>query len=106
MPTVPPMMPTRPCCHCLNLHDGCVFADFDVNEDGLIYLRRISFDGYGCCGIEAPRLMNEEDSRTLIEWIEANDVDHDAAHELLARYFSQHKDIIWPDALAEYDLLR
>ncbi len=33
---------------------GCVFLDFDVDKHQSIFLKCISFDGYGCCTLEAP----------------------------------------------------
>lgn len=45
---------TRPCDFSLNLETprGTVFADFDELADECVTLRRISFDGYGCCETE------------------------------------------------------
>src|SRR5262245_65111891 len=42
-------LPARPCRFSLGLQDDSVFADFDVDADGYVFLRRISFDGHGCC---------------------------------------------------------
>ena len=100
------MMSTRPCKYCLRLQGDSVFADFDVDNDGYIFLIRISFDGYGCCSLEEQRRkMNAEESRRLIEWIESDNVNHDAMSAVLIKYFDENKDVIWGDALADHELL-
>ena len=103
--TYPPMVPTRPCRYCLSLQDDSVFADFDVNDEGRIYLRRISFDGYGCCNINSARLMSENVSRNFVRWIESDEVDHDAMRETLSEYFRDNQDAIWADALKDHELI-
>lgn len=101
-----PVMPTRPCSFCLSLQGGSVFADFDTDDAGLISLRRISFDGFGCCRIEAPIMkMGPEDSRLLLDSVSRGDVGSGQVEDALRRYFSENTDVIWADALAEHDLL-
>ncbi|MFO0803970.1 MAG: hypothetical protein U0791_12720 [Gemmataceae bacterium] len=98
--------PTRPCRFSLCLQDACVFADFDVNWDGEVYLVRISFDGYGCCTTEryASRMAVDE-SRALLNFVDADDVDRDEVREILYRYFAANQDVIWRDALVENGLV-
>jgi hypothetical protein len=61
-------MPSRPCRVCLSLQGGSVFADFDVDRDGRLYLVRISFDGYDCCRAPADvGRMRHEDSSLLLD---------------------------------------
>jgi len=101
-----PVMPTRPCSFCLSLQGGSVFADFDTDDEDLISLRRISFDGFGCCRIEAPiTKMSSEDSRLLLDSISRCEVGCKQVGDALRRYFSANRDVIWADALAEHDLL-
>ncbi|KAI9134500.1 hypothetical protein [Acaryochloris sp. CCMEE 5410] len=101
-----PMTPTRPCQYCLSLQQGSVFADFDIDDNGYVFLVRISFDGYGCCGIEdETRKMDAESSQKMIEWVESNNVSQDAMRAVLKKYFNENKDVIWEDALADYALL-
>jgi len=64
-----PVMPTRPCSFCLCLQGGSVFADFDTDEASIISLRRVSFDGYGCCEVEPTTRMSSGDSRLLLDAI-------------------------------------
>ena len=102
----PPMTPSRPCRYCLSLQGGSVFADFDVDLNELVFLVRISFDGYGCCKPEdAARTMNIEDSSNFIGWLESNNLDHDGASAALTKYFDANSDIIWRDALLDLSLI-
>jgi hypothetical protein len=96
-------MASRPCRFCLSLQDCCVFADFDV-DDGLVYLVRISYDGFGCCHAPADiERMSSADSAALLAMVAAASLDD--AGQLLRRYFRHTKDVLWPDALERHDLL-
>jgi hypothetical protein len=100
------MTPSRPCKFCLGLQGGSVFADFDIDLDGRVFLVRISFDGYGCCptGSNIARLSLSE-SRIFIESVAANDLDREEIREILSRYFEQNADFMWRDALEEHELI-
>ena len=99
-------MPTRPCSFCLSLQGGSVFADFDTDDAGLVSLRRISFDGFGCCRIEASiTKMSSADSRLLLDSVSEGTVGSVQVGEALRRYFSANADVIWAGALAQHDLL-
>ena len=101
-----PVMPTRPCSFCLCLQGGSVFADFDTDDGEIVTLRRISFDGYGCCRVEgASTKMSSDDSRLLLEAIACGKTESVQVEAVLHRYFRENKDVIWSDALAEHDLL-
>lgn len=98
---------TRACRFSLCLQGGCVFADFNLDQDGRVYLERISYDGYGCCSIDGEvERMPLDDSRSLMKLVNADDVDRDEAREILYRYFHLIKDEIWSDALEEHGLLK
>jgi hypothetical protein len=99
--------PSRPCRFCLCLQGGSVFADFDIDSDGRVYLVRISFDGYGCCATEGRVAhMPLDESHTLVKLVDADDVNRDEIREILYRYFDQNQNLIWRDALVEHDLLK
>jgi hypothetical protein len=103
--TVTPM-PTRPCRLCVALQDDSVFADFDIDPDGCLYLVRISFDGYGCCHTaERVGSMNAEDTRNLIDFNEQSDVNRSEIRGILCRYFRENKEAMWSDALEAHNLL-
>ena len=98
---------TRPCDFCLNLKTprGNVFADFDELPDKGITLRRISFDGYGCCGTEGRcSKMSSADATTLINAISEKDVNKESIFGVLCRYLAENSSIIWSDALVEHQL--
>lgn len=96
-------MSTRPCRFSLGLQNDSVFADFDV-DGALVFLVRISYDGFGCChapaGIER---MTPADSAALLAMVETEALT-DAA-PILRRYFRLVQDVVWPDALAEHRLV-
>lgn len=101
-----PVMPTRPCSFCLCLQEGSVFADFDTDSAGMVSLRRISFDGYGCCEPAVSIAgMNPNDSRLLLDAIARGEVESVQVAEALRRYFREIRNSIWDNALAEHDLL-
>lgn len=99
-------MPTRPCKYCLALQDGAVFADFRMNENGTLYLVRISYDGYGCCEPETKvgeiELTN---SKQLASAIENDNLRSPEVTAILTSYFRAHKDALWEDALLEHGLI-
>lgn len=99
-------MPARPCSFCLCLQGGSVFADFDADGAGIVWLRRISFDGYGCCdaGSSVTR-MSAADSRLLLQAVCESDFSSARIEEALRSYFRENRKVIWCDALAAHDLL-
>lgn len=100
------MMPTRPCSFCLCLQGGSVFADFDTDDAEIVSLRRISFDGFGCCEVGTSiRRMSSDDSRLILDAIARRELGSLQVEEVLRRYFRKNKDVIWSDALAEHGLL-
>ncbi len=102
----PPMLPTRPCSFCLSLQGGSVFADFDTDDANIVSLRRISYDGYGCCEPKEPLAkMNSDDAHMLLDAIARGEVGDTQVEETLRRYFRKNKELIWSDALAEHDLI-
>jgi hypothetical protein len=98
---------TRPCRFCLCLQGGSVFADFNIDSEGRVYLVRISFDGYGCCATEGKvARMPLDESHTLVNLVNTDDVNRDEIREILYRYFEKNKNAIWRDALEEHELLK
>lgn len=97
-------MPSRACSFCLGLREGSVFADFGVDDVGIVRLMRISFDGYGCCNDEFKK-MNEDDSRLLVKAVNADMFEGAEIEGALRRYFRENADLIWRDALVDHELL-
>jgi len=100
-----PVMRARPCSFCLCLQGGSVFADFDLDDTGTVILRRISFDGYGCCHATSVTRMASGDSRLLLDAVARGELQGVQVEEILRRYFQENKDVIWSDALVEHGLL-
>lgn len=101
-----PVMDSRPCNFCLCLQGGSVFADFDLDASGNVFLRGISFDGYGYCGPgDTVRTMNAEDSRLLKDAVARGALEATGVDDVLLRYLQANKDLIWSDALEAHGLL-
>jgi hypothetical protein len=81
-----------------------VFADFDADNKDRVFLRRISFDGYGCCHGDFKK-MSIGDSGVLLAAADRNAVADPEVEEVLRTYFRENSDLIWNDALAENELL-
>jgi hypothetical protein len=96
--------PFRACRFCLSLQEGSVFADFDVDEESRVFLRRISFDGYGCCTAEFKK-MSADDSRVLLDSIDRDAAENARVGDLLRSYFRENSEAIWSDALTDHELL-
>ena len=100
-----PVMETRSCRFCLCLQGGSVFADFDVSETGLVYLLRISFDGFGCCRVpESIERMTTEESDLLLAAVSTERFDVRASSALSA-YFRRLRGPVWDDALQAHHLV-
>src|SRR4051812_26892164 len=103
---ISPPMSSRPSRFSLGLQDDSVFADFDVDSDGHVFLRRISFDGYGCCTApDTIRRMPMNESRMLLESVDREAVGDPHIEVILRTYFRENADVLWEDALSENELL-
>ena len=81
-----------------------MFADFEIDEAGCVFLRRISFDGYGCCNGDFKK-MGIDESLLLIDSVAQNSVGDPEIQSLLSHYFEANADMIWRDALTSHGLL-
>ena len=99
------MPDTRPADYYLGCLEGSVFMDFDNYKEEYIHLRRISFDGYGCCDLRDQAIpMNRDDSRAFKEIIEAQVFDQSRLTIIVKKTILSNKKLIWEDALNEYGL--
>ena len=96
--------PFRACRFCLSLQDGGVFADFDLDGEQNVFLRRTSFDGYGCCSSDFKK-MNAANSRLLIDSLDRGTLADPKVEALLRSYFKENAGPIWGDALSDHELL-
>jgi hypothetical protein len=104
--TYPAMMPTRPCSFCLCLQGGSVFADFDTDDSEIVSLRRISFDGFGCCSVDGKTTrMTQDDSMLLLGAVASGQLETPSVDNALRRYFRANSGVIWDDALVEHELI-
>jgi hypothetical protein len=80
-----------------------VFLDFDDDDNDRVRLKRISFDGYGCCelGGEAAS-MDGADSRIFKESIVGHIADQSRLTLIIRKTIKDNRNLIWADALREY----
>jgi hypothetical protein len=98
--------PTRPCLYYLGLQGGSVYADFDKDEFGCLYLVRISYDGYGCHHVSKDvARLSKINSSALIDHIEAGDLAAPAVAKIIRDYFYEIRGDIWEDALKDHSLI-
>lgn len=99
---------TRPCTFTLALAECSVFADFDVDPEGVISLLRASFDGYGDWRPndgQSTTAMDVRDTTVLQQARLDGNLNSDEVRALLRRYFAANSAVMWSDALAQYGLL-
>lgn len=90
----------------LGCKGGAVFIDLDINDEKLICLKRISFDGYGCCELQSEVVpMNESDSRCFKNLMNTKIYNQVKLSQIITRTILNNKGFIWEDALKEYGLL-
>jgi hypothetical protein len=86
--------------------DGCVFIDFNLTSNKLISLRRISFDGYGCCNLtDNANSLDFEKSSSFVAELTKKELDQDKLTPLIKEIIKINKEYIWTDALERYNLI-
>lgn len=99
------MPKTRKADYYLGCLDSSVFLDFNVSNENLVFLIRISFDGYGCCDFEEnSKPLSIEDSKIFIQFINHDELFQNIIHSLVKKAIEINKENIWTDALNEYEL--
>lgn len=100
------MPDTRPADYFLGCLEGSIFMDFNNYEGERICLKRISFDGYGCCDLRDQAIpMNEIDSRDFKEVIEGQLSEQSRLTTIVKKTILSNRKLIWEDALNEYGLV-
>ncbi len=100
------MPQSRPADYYLGWFEGSVFLDFDNYKDGLICLKRISFDSFGCCNLDDKAIpMNNEDSRAFKDIVGNNISDQAMLTQIIRKTIADNKNAIWEDALNSYHLV-
>lgn len=90
------------------MQDDSVFADFDIDEFGCLYLVRISYDGFGCCRIDNTddiNRINKTDSQLLIHSIEQNSFERNTIQRIVLNHLKANAEHLWKDALEFHNLL-
>jgi len=99
------MPETRKADYYLSYFDYSVFIDFNKDENNLIYLIRISFDGFGCCELEEKsKPLNQEDSVDFINIMNYKYFDQNKLNRIIRKSIELNKNNIWEEALIEYKL--
>ena len=97
---------SRPADYCLGCLEGSGFIDFDNYENDRICLRRISFDGYGCCNLtDQPIPLNKDDSQAFKEIIETKLSNQTLLTIIIKKTILSNRKLIWEDAICEYGLI-
>ncbi len=100
------MPSTRIADYYLGCLEGCVFIDFNLSKDRCIFLKRISFDGYGCCDLNEKIIpMTKEESQIFIDTYKKHNLDQEIMNKLITSTIEINKEHIWQDALKEYGLI-
>lgn len=100
------MPDSRPADYCLGCYYGSCFIDFN-KKDGLIYLERISFDGFGCYEISNPEAsLTAEESEIFINELEKQDFSQKLICPLVLKLINLNLNSIDADVFEEYPLLK
>ena len=86
--------------------DGSVFLDFNYTTTKLIYLRRISFDGFGCCNIDNNmQCLDDKSSKDFVHEIGKDNLNQERITKIILELIELNKNNIWTDALEKYNLI-
>lgn len=100
------MPDTRKADFYLGCLEGSVFLDINFSTDDLIYLRRISFDGYGCCNLDnISKNLDNDLSKEFVNEINKENIDQVKITKIVLELISLNIDYIWNDALEEYKFI-
>lgn len=100
-------MPTsRLADYCLGYFDDSVFIDFNNYHNNQIILKRISFDGYGCCSLSGEVVpMDDIDSNSFLTIYENQLDNQELLMKIILKNIKLNKELIWEEALLQYGLL-
>lgn len=100
------MSETRKADYFLGCLGGSVFIDFCTSIENEIYLKRISFDGYGCCELQNfDNKLDKIDSEKFIQEVSKEFINQDIIEWLVKKLIKINVIQIWKDALEEYKLI-
>jgi hypothetical protein len=100
------MPDSRPADYYLGCLDDSVFIDFNNYNSEQVFLKRISFDGYGCCKLNDQVIpMSKDDSIALKKMMDTQSIDQEILTIIIKKTIKDNKKLIWEDALAEYGFI-
>ena len=100
------MPETRKADYFLGCLEGAVFMDFCTSNKHKIYLKRISFDGYGCCELQnVDHTLDQIDSEKFVQEINAAAINQEIIEWLVKKLIKMNATQIWKDALEAYNLI-
>ena len=100
------MPDSRPADYYLGCLDGSVFIDFNNHGSKLVSLKRISFDGYGCCNLNDQVIpVDKEDSTAFKKMIKTQLIDQEILTTIIKKTITDNKKLLWEEALAEYGFI-
>ena len=100
------MPPSRRADFQFGFFEGSIFIDFNLNEDDIIYLKKISFDGYGCDTLEDNLVvLNSEDSIEFVKACRRQYLNEEVLAPLIRKTIIENQQHLWRDALQRYHLL-
>jgi hypothetical protein len=86
--------------------DGSVFLDFNCSNENLIYLRRVSFDGFGCCNIDNNAIcLDSKLSKNFLDEISKDNLNQENITKIVLELIKLNRENIWIDALEEYQFI-
>ena len=92
--------------YCLSCYGGSCFIDFNKKGD-LIYLERISFDGFGCFNIANDKAtLTQEESQIFEEEMKTNQPKQRYIRPLVLHLIDLNKASIDESVFEQYPLLR
>jgi len=99
------MPASRPADYYLGYMEGSVFLDFNNNADNKVYLKRISFDGYGCYDLGEQSIpLNAEDSKAFKDVIQNDIKNQNVLLTIVKKAILLNKKLLREDVLKEYHL--
>lgn len=101
------MSPSRVASYHLGCLNGSVYLDFNESKDARITLRRISFDGFGCCSLVeyGTRYLDAESSALFLQEMKKAVMDQELLAVLVKKLIRLNRDSIWEEALKTYGLI-
>jgi hypothetical protein len=100
------MPETRKADYFLGCLGGSVFIDFCTSDNNEIYLKRISFDGYGCCELQNfENKLDQIDSEKFIQEISREFINQEIMGWLVTKLIKINATQIWKEALEVYKFI-